>query len=109
MGTDEVRLVDLVTGQTIMQLVGRPLGKVLGVIDLGNDRVQVDYERYDGELQYLTGHRDDTVYVERRFMVNPEERRFTVNPEPLKVVNVPSCRQCRKRAPWCSCGAMDYA
>jgi hypothetical protein len=35
--------------------------------------------------------------------------RLTVNPEPLRVESIPICRGCGKRAPWCSCGAMDYA
>lgn len=49
---------------------------------------------------------------------HPEDKRqgycgqchaFTVNPEPLKAEPILVCRQCRMRAPWCSCGAADYA
>lgn len=35
-------------------------------------------------------------------------RRLQHNPEPVKVVDVPLCTGCRKRAPWCSCGKQDY-
>ena len=34
--------------------------------------------------------------------------RLRINPDPLKVVCVPVCRGCGRRAPWCSCGAMAY-
>lgn len=39
----------------------------------------------------------------------PEEGRpLQHNEEPVRVVKVVRCRRCRKRAPWCSCGAADY-
>jgi hypothetical protein len=40
--------------------------------------------------------------------IGDSRERLTVNADPLKVVKVATCRVCRKRAPWCSCGAMDY-
>lgn len=32
-----------------------------------------------------------------------------VNADPLKVETIPVCRGCKRRAPWCNCGAADYA
>lgn len=44
-------------------------------------------------------------------LVNPlaAERRLQVNADPLLAAPLAVCRQCNRRAPWCSCGAADYA